>query len=655
MTLWTRAWWGLAWAAPAALLLCTALPAAASPRTPPQGGVLFISSFSPTIPWTEAMLGTIKDKLAQDEAAAAERPINLYVEFLDRSRLPDRPSNAQWADLLATKYRDVQPQAVIADGAPAIELVAKFGRHFAGNAPMIGIFPNFNDLPALADAVSVKVTTGPHIEQTVDMALAHWPDARKLVIVSDNTELSHHLAQVIRGALDRRADAGVEVEHLFDLRLEDLETTLAARSRDSVVIYTHLAIDNTGRQFRPNDVVARMAKVSGAPIYVLFDGDIGTGAIGGYVNDPHLAGQVAARAALNLLGKGHAHAASAGNHYSSLAAFDWRQLRRWGIDERTLPPDAEIRFRQPSVIEAYFWEAVVGLAFIGVLSAVLVLLSILFMQRGRHARALRETNSRLEDRVAARTRDIEQALSGEQVARRRLRTFLDMATHEFKTPLAVIDSSAQMLELLVDTEREGVGSRLTLIRGSVRRVIDLIETCLAGDRVDDDLPVRFTEFAPAALVQSVAERQRGHGAVLVADVSRLPETCVADRDLLGIALDMLLDNARRYGPADTPIEVTAWREAWQDGASMVIAVGDRGPGISRDEAKRIFEKYYRGAHGLSTPGTGLGLHLVKTIAELHGGSIDHTERDGGGTVFRLTIPLVQTGSPAREKVEPARR
>ncbi|MCW2237364.1 sensor histidine kinase [Azospirillum canadense] len=599
------------------------------------GGVLFISSFSLTVSWTEAMLDA-----AREELAVRGDPVNLYVEMLDRVRFPDRPDDKAWAEFLRVKYRDAHPRVIIADGAPAIRFVAEHGRSLFGDAPVVGIFPNFDILGAAGTAVAVRVTTGPHIDQTVEMALAQNPAATRLVIVSDDTAPSHHLARIARTALARNPARPMAVEHLHDLTVEELERRLAALPPGSIVLYTHVTVDRTGRHYRPDAVAARLAQVSSAPVYVLFDSDIGTGVgtgvVGGYVNDSGIAGRVATQAALRLLADGPSERAEpAEEHYSSQPVVDWRQLRRWGIDERALPPGTEVRFRQPSILEAHFAEAMIGLVFIGVLALLLGLVFVLFVQRGRHAHALSEANSRLEERVALRTRDIERALAGEQMARQRLRTFLDMATHEFKTPLAVIDSSVQMLERLVPTERDGVGSRLALIRRSVRRVIDLIETCLAGDRVDEELPVKIASFAPASMVQRVIDRQRSLGSAIVADIAGLPETCTADPDLLGIALDVLLDNARRYGPDDAAIDLTAG----QEGAALVLSVADRGPGIPAEEVGRVFEKYYRGTHSAGVPGTGIGLTLVRTIADLHGGTVTHHPRDGGGAVFVLSVPV----------------
>jgi signal transduction histidine kinase len=81
---------------------------------------------------------------------------------------------------------------------------------------------------------------------------------------------------------------------------------------------------------------------------------------------------------------------------------------------------------------------------------------------------------------------------------------------------------------------------------------------------------------------------------------------------------------------------------------MVLSVCDRGPGVPEAEAERIFEKYYRGTHSRGTSGTGIGLNLVKTVAELHGGSCVYRSRDGGGAMFVLTIPLDQGDCPVHE-------
>ncbi|MGE5503466.1 MAG: ATP-binding protein, partial [Actinomycetota bacterium] len=224
------------------------------------------------------------------------------------------------------------------------------------------------------------------------------------------------------------------------------------------------------------------------------------------------------------------------------------------------------------------------------------------------------------------------ALAGERLARQRLRTFVDMATHEFKTPLAVIDSAAQMLGHLTTPARPEITGRLANIRAAVQRLVGLIETCLAGER---DMAACLQAVSPLALVEEATRRNRHPDrAGIEVTVRDLPETCPADPDLLGIALDALIDNARRYGPPEGAVELAA---TGGDGA-VTFVVADRGPGVPAAEADRVFEKYVRGSTSFGVPGTGLGLHLVRTIAVLHGGQVHCRPRDGGGTCFALSIP-----------------
>ncbi len=231
----------------------------------------------------------------------------------------------------------------------------------------------------------------------------------------------------------------------------------------------------------------------------------------------------------------------------------------------------------------------------------------------------------------------ELALAGERLTRQRLRTFFDMVAHEFKTPLAIIDSAVQVVELELNPGRVRpvVSERFIAIRRAVRRLVKLIETCLAGER-DMALALHLLPMAPADLLERVVERNRDPDqADMEVTTIDLPECCVADAELLGIALDALIDNARRYGPAGQPVEITA-RGA--DG-HLELVVADRGPGIAAAETERIFEKYYRGSNATGIPGTGIGLHLVKAVVEMHGGRVSCRPRDGGGSEFALAVPV----------------
>ncbi|KAB2855016.1 MAG: two-component system sensor histidine kinase KdbD, partial [Anaerolineae bacterium] len=96
----------------------------------------------------------------------------------------------------------------------------------------------------------------------------------------------------------------------------------------------------------------------------------------------------------------------------------------------------------------------------------------------------------------------------------------------------------------------------------------------------------------------------------------------------------LLENAIKYTPTDSPIDLSAWVE----GQKVVVEVADRGPGLPVGDEKRIFDKFYR-IRPTTTSGVGLGLTICRAIIEAHGGKIWAENRSGGGAVFRFTLPL----------------
>ena len=97
----------------------------------------------------------------------------------------------------------------------------------------------------------------------------------------------------------------------------------------------------------------------------------------------------------------------------------------------------------------------------------------------------------------------------------------------------------------------------------------------------------------------------------------------------------LCENAVKYTPKDTPLDISARRAS----DAIVVEIADRGPGFSEGDEERVFDKFYRGASPRTAPGTGLGLAICKGIVRAHGGKIEAENRDGGGAVFRFTLPL----------------
>jgi signal transduction histidine kinase len=219
--------------------------------------------------------------------------------------------------------------------------------------------------------------------------------------------------------------------------------------------------------------------------------------------------------------------------------------------------------------------------------------------------------------------------------------FLTNVTHELKTPLASIRLLAEMLQEGRATGREAeyhgmLSAESARLSALLENVLDLGRT----ERGERALDVRNFDLAlaareAAAVLQPLVVRD-GRAIDLRADGS-IPAR--GDRDAATQALVALLDNARKYGAG--PIEVVARI----DGSNARVEVRDHGIGVPEDERERIFDRFVRGSHHRhgSTPGTGIGLYVARTVLRRLGGDLVCAEPlQGQGASFVLTLPAGDT-------------
>jgi signal transduction histidine kinase len=225
------------------------------------------------------------------------------------------------------------------------------------------------------------------------------------------------------------------------------------------------------------------------------------------------------------------------------------------------------------------------------------------------------------------------ALAAERKASQQQRQFVSQVSHEFRTPLAVIDAAAQSIVL----PGVAIQPRIERIRRSVERLTTLVANCLAVDRLYAGSTILRPETINlGATVQKLslpfapADQARLHFEVAcdAASVS-------ADPALLDIALHNLVQNALKYSPAtqEVLIRLTVHNHM------AFIDVQDRGYGIPDNEKAKVFDRFFRGDETRYFSGSGLGLFLGKEIAQAHGGDISLVRSNSHGSVFRLSLPI----------------
>jgi len=270
---------------------------------------------------------------------------------------------------------------------------------------------------------------------------------------------------------------------------------------------------------------------------------------------------------------------------------------------------------------------------------------------------LTRQNQALEDQVTARTASLSDALRSVQQAESEQRQLLSMASHEFRTPAAMIKASLDSLTYLQDSIAPEVQTRLANMRQASERMIALSNSLIDQDRLMElALKPQLRSVDMGQLVTEVLSRYPD-AAQVQAHLPQTPATAVliqGDAALLSIALHNLVDNALRYGQSapghSLPVSVSLHLQPGE----LVLEVADCGPGIADDQKAKVFERFHaipkndprttdantEPAHASTS--SGLGLAIVQSIAQAHGGQALVRDNLPQGAVLVVQLPL--TGS-----------
>ena len=218
--------------------------------------------------------------------------------------------------------------------------------------------------------------------------------------------------------------------------------------------------------------------------------------------------------------------------------------------------------------------------------------------------------------------------------------FVSMVSHQFRTPLAIIQSSAELLREFMSrmnpTERD---EQLESIAGNTRRMTGMMEEILVLSRLDaGKLDFRPTALDLSTFCRRVVNEVRSatnHECSIELLLARSLPACRADERLLEHIFTNLLTNAVKYSELGTSVHFEVRRES----GDALCVIRDKGVGISDDDQKMLFTAFHRGANVENRPGTGLGLLLVKRCVELHHGKVQIESKLGEGTTVTVRLPV----------------
>lgn len=235
------------------------------------------------------------------------------------------------------------------------------------------------------------------------------------------------------------------------------------------------------------------------------------------------------------------------------------------------------------------------------------------------------------------TEDLMEALSKERELSLFKTNLYSIASHEFKTPLAVLQANIETLKIKNDPKR------LMQSLSSMEEEVDRLNEMIADMLELKKLTAGNVNFKPApvhipSLVQELMDecnRKTYHHHPLKLELNTIIQEINGDYSLLRFAISNLISNACKFSPENSPVDI----EIYERENFLIVAVRDYGIGIPREEHAHIFQSFFRASNATNRSGTGVGLSIAKEFALLHKGRIEFKSKPGKGSTFRLYLPI----------------
>lgn len=258
--------------------------------------------------------------------------------------------------------------------------------------------------------------------------------------------------------------------------------------------------------------------------------------------------------------------------------------------------------------------------------------------RELYTAVLRDAKSQLEETVKDRTEQLEASLAKEQQTLAQYVRFGAMISHEFRNPLAIINSQLSLMHKEHERGQLQLDKRLSILDSATRRLVRMFDKWMQSDQLNSSLEEIDPHSLPLPEWLHNFEQSSVHklaGLHIEFKLDPRAQHLVADEYLLEIALTNLVDNARKYAGHQKPVLI----ETRLKPGFVGIAVVDQGPGIAPEHQLEVFEDYFRVSPQSGAEGVGLGLPIVRRIARAHGGDLELSSVLGQGCSFCIWLPV----------------
>jgi signal transduction histidine kinase len=558
-------------------------------------------------------------------------PIEIYREQMDLSRFDSEMYRTLLRDEFRAKYAGKKIDVVVAVMEPSLNFLLQHRDEIFPGIPIVfcGIDrKQLGDRPLPADVTGVLLRR--QFAPTVELVARLQPDTERLFVVSGTSEFDKQLLAHAREEF-QPFESRFAFTYLTDLPLPEILARLSKLPPRTVVLYTTMFRDGGGQALVPHNVAERISAASNAPVYGFLDQYVGHGLVGGRLYGSGLHAEQAAGLVLKILSGRTPQELPLIEPANSVTQFDARQLQRWKINPDLLPPDSTILFRDPSVWDRYRTWIIAGIS-VFLVQALLItgLLANLFKRR-RAERSLAKAEEEALHHREQITLLGRVSLLGEMTA---------SLAHELGQPLSAISTNANAGMRYIERDKADPAMLYEILGDVVadaHRAHGIIQNVRNTIKKGDSTRRRIDLNE---LVRNVAHVVRPDAAgysceiemSLAEDLPPIEGDPVQIQQVLVNLVGNAFDAMRQIPASQRKVEISTSTNG--DG-EVRLCVRDHGTGIGAEVRNQLFDRFFT----TKEKGLGMGLAIVRSIVESHGGQIQAENVADGGARFHFTLPV----------------
>jgi len=575
-----------------------------SPRT-----VLAIHGGPEFYPGSEAMDKAIRDVLL----SSASTPVNYFTEYLESEEFSAELASAALRDYIGRKFAGRHIDVLIANTVPALEFATRLRDELYPGVPIVFIAATAPDAVIRGTAGGITgVVRGVALSETLELALKLHPSVREVFVVAYAPAVAGYTERVqatLRGFAQR-----VRLTYIGERTAADMVAVVGSLPPQTLLFYARYSPVDTGRVVYPDELLSSIARAASVPVYAGAEIYMGKGIVGGMMQSDEVDGTRIGEITLRIL-EGTRPEAIPITPRSLAPIFDWRQIKRWGIDPSRLPAGSQVLFRPTTMWEAYR-RYVVGT--IAVVALQLALIAGLLTQRARRRRA--EHIVRTREASLQKSYDRIRLLAGRLItAQETARASLAQDLHDdICQRLAMVSTAIDRLKTSSgDIQNAKTQQLLAMLARDAHGTFDVVRT-LSHDLHPATL--RVLGLLPAIKTHCVEVAKRHNVRVIFTtqgDFPYVPDDVAVC--FFRVAQESLRNGVEHGSASRLTVSLT------RSGDDLAMTVTDDGRGFNLDAAIR--------------DGSGVGVISMEERARAIGGTLYIVSDVQRGTTIRINAPL----------------